>query len=141
MNSFSLINIGSCYYDNSNNIITISAYKNKNHEELFTIEYETSHSWNIEWFKNKNSCNELRKVILWLNNQGSEIKQIDSEICLIGVNLHNIHQHITTDTFNKIPFMNNYIFDYDIFNYIEVDSLKTHLNNEHKIAVFDNILS
>lgn len=141
MNSFSLINIGSCYYDNSNNIITISAYKNKNHEELFTIEYETSHSWDIEWFKNKNSCNELRKVILWLNNQGSEIKQIDSEICLIGVNLHNIHQHITTDTFNKIPFMNNYIFDYDIFNYIEVDSLKTHLNNEHKIAVFDNILS
>jgi hypothetical protein len=141
MNSFSLINIGSCYYDNSNNIITISAYKNKNHEELFTIEYETSHSWDIEWFKNKNSCNELRKVILWLNNQGSEIKQIDSEICLIGVNLHNIHQHITTDTFNKIPFMNNYIFDYDIFNYIEVDSLKTHLNNQHKIAVFDNILS
>ena len=141
MNSFSLINIGSCYYDNSNNIITISAYKNKNHEELFTIEYETSHSWNIEWFKNKNSCNELRKVILWLNNQGSEIKQIDSEICLIGVNLHNIHQHITTDTFNKIPFTNNYIFDYDIFNYIEVDSLKTHLNNEHKINDFDNILS
>jgi hypothetical protein len=59
MNNFSLINIGSCYYDN-NNIITFTSYININQEEIYTIEYETLNSWNIEWFKNATLCNEIK---------------------------------------------------------------------------------
>jgi len=140
MNNFSLINIGSCYYDDSNNIITFSSYKNTNHEEIYTIEYETLNTWNIEWFKNKTNCNEIQKIILWLNNKGSEIKLINNEICLIGVNLHNIEQHTITDTFNNIPFNKIYKFDYDIFNYIDIISLKTHFNNNNIGEIIDKII-
>jgi hypothetical protein len=130
MNNFSLITIGSCYYDDNNYIITFSSYKNKNQDEIFTIEYETLNSWNIEWIKNKQNCNELRKIISWLNTQGSEIKQMDDEFCLIGVNLHDINQHMITDTFNKIPYNIIYKFDYDIFNYIDIDPIKKHFDNK-----------
>jgi len=139
MNNFSLINIGSCYYD-GNNIITFASYININQEEIFTIEYETLNSWNIEWFKNKTICNEIEKIILWLNKQGSEIKLIDNEICLIGVNLHNIEEHIITDTFNKIPFNNNYKFDHDIFNYLDIITLKTHFTNKIISEIINNII-
>lgn len=139
MNDFSLSNIGSCYYD-SNNIITFTSYININREEIFTIEYETLNSWNIEWFKNKTICNEIQKIILWLNKQGSEIKFIDNEICLIGVNLNNIEEHIITDTFNKIPYNNNYIFDHDIFNYIDIITLKTHFTNNIISEIINKII-
>jgi hypothetical protein len=134
MNNFSLINIGSCYYDN-NNIITFTSYININQEEIYTIEYETLNSWNIEWFKNATLCNEIKKIISWLNKQGSEIKLINDEICLIGVNLYNIEEHIITDTFNKIPFNNKYEFDY-----IDIITLKTHFTNNIVNDIINNII-
>jgi hypothetical protein len=139
MNKFNLIDICSCYYSNSK-YITISAYKNNNSDEIYTIEYETPKSWCIEWFKTKKCCKELKKIILWLNEKGSIIKNIEGKICLIGVNLYNLNQTITTDTFIQIPFNINYTFDYDILEYSDVPSLKTHLNKEHKINNFDTIL-
>ena len=139
MNSFNLIDICSCYYNNLN-FITISAYKNNNLEELYTIEYETPKSWSIEWFKTKKCCKELQKIILWLNKKGSIIKNIKGEICLLGVNLYNFNQTITTDTFIEIPFNIKYKFDYDILEYSDVPSLKMHLNKMHKINNFDKIL-
>jgi len=139
MNNFKLINISSCYYNNGN-YITISAYKNNTSIELYTIEYENSSSWSIEWFKTKECCSDLKKIIIWLNEKGSNIKNIEGEICLIGVNLYNLNQTITIDTFNKLPFNNNYIFDYDILEFSDVESLKNHFNIIHNINNFDLIL-
>lgn len=139
MNNFSLITIGSCYYDDNNYIITFSSYKNKNQDEIYTIEYETSNSWNIEWIKNKQNCNDLGKIISWLNKHGSVIKQIDDEFCLIGINLDDINKHMITEKYNKIPFNMIYKFDYDIFNYININTIKKHFDN--KLGnIIDNIL-
>lgn len=140
MNNFSLINISSCCYDNNNNWITISEYKNKKAEIIFTVEYESINSWYIEWFKSKDCCNDLKKIILWLNENGSKIKQINGEICLLGVNLEDLKETKTTNTFTEMPFKTSYIFDHDIFHYIDVPSIKVHLNKEHEFNSFDIIL-
>jgi len=140
--NFELINIGSCFYKNANDIITISEYKNIKSETILTIEYETLYSWNIEWFNKTQDCQDLHKIILWLNKNGSNIKQKDNELCLLGIDLYEIDKHrlITTNTYNNTPFNKNYIFDYDIFDYAKVLSIKEHLNNKYHINIFDEIL-
>ena len=46
----------------------------------------------------------------------------------------------TTNTFSEMPFNTSYIFDHDIFHYIDVPSIKVHLNKEHEFNSFDIIL-
>jgi len=141
MNNFTLISIGSCYFKNANNIITISEYKNKTNT-IFTIEYETLYSWDIEWFNKNKDCNDLHKIIEWLNMNGSSVKKIESELCLLGIDLNDLEHKTTTttNTYEKTPFNNNYIFDYDIFDYTNVISIKEHLNIKYHLNDFDELL-
>ena len=86
----------------------------------------------------------IKPKLLWaidLKN-GSKIKIIESELCLLGVDLFNLENHntSTTNTYEYTPFNNKYIFDYDIFSYTNVSSIKNHLNIKYHLNDFDEIL-
>ena len=130
-NKYSLVIIGCCYYGEIDNYTIFSLYINKNNKDniIGVIECVYNDKYFIEGFKNINCCNEIKKIITWLNKKGS-----NNKLWLLGVDYYNekkIHQ------ITKYKILD---FDKIQITYSDISSLKTNFK-KYKNKLLENYIN